>query len=143
MEAELEPGLTYTDVQLSCIAAIFSRDTFSDAEDDRGKASSFARIDMPVEFIEVIHTLPNKIRGNHVHHSTEETLSVLSGKLALYVLCDCPDQHVFVKTMSSGDTVLLPKGTPHTLHALQETDAIALFDKDPRSDRDRVHVLKF
>jgi quercetin dioxygenase-like cupin family protein len=143
MTAQLEPGLILTDIQLSCVRATFTRNDFTDAEDDRGQAFLFERLNKPAIFIEVIHTLSGKIRGNHVHKNCDEALNVVSGKLALYLLCDCRDKHVFKRIMKKGDTVVTHKGVPHALQALEETEIVVLFDKDPREDRDRVQILTF
>lgn len=143
MTAQLEPNLLLTNIQLSCIQATFSKDAFVDAKDDRGRVFLFDQLNKPAIFIEAIHTLPNKIRGNHVHQNCDETLNVVSGKLALYLLCNCPRKHVFKRIMKNGDTVITPKGVPHALQALEKTEIVVLFDKDPRHDRKRVQILAF
>ncbi len=143
MIAELESGFTLVANQPPCINATFTRESFTNAEDDRGQAFLFERTQEPAVFVEVIHTLPEKIRGNHVHQNCDETLNVVSGKLALYLLCNCNDKHVLRRTMEKGDTVTTHKGTPHALQALEETEIVVLFDKDPRKDRDRVQIVNF
>ena len=143
MTVRLESDLIFTDVQLPCIQAKFIKDGFTNAEDDRGQAFLFERFNKPAIFIEVIHTLSDKIRGNHVHQNCDETLNVVSGKLVLYLLCSCTDKHVFKRIMEKSDTVFIPKGVPHALQALEETEIVVLFDKDPREDRDRVQILRF
>jgi len=143
MTVQLESGLTPTDIQLSCVSATFTRNSFTDTEDDRGQAFLFERFNNPATFIEVIHTLPGKIRGNHVHQNCDETLNVVKGEMTLYLLCNCPKKHVFKQTMKSGDTVVTPKGLAHALQAIKETEIVVLFDQDPRADRDRVQILTF
>lgn len=143
MTVQLEPGLTLTKVQPPCVRATFIRNNFTDSEDDRGKAFLFERLNEPAVFIEVIHTLSGKIRGNHVHQNCDETLNVACGKLALYLLCNCADKHVFKRIMRRGDSVITHKGVLHALQALEETEIVVLFDKDPREDRDRVQILAF
>lgn len=142
-EPELEHSLLFTDNQPTCIKATFRQNNFTNAFDDRGQAFMFERLDKPAIFIEVIHTLAGKIRGNHVHQNCDETLNVVSGKLALYLLCSCPQRHVFKRIMQENDTVITSKGVPHALQALEDTQIVVLFDKDPREDRERVQILKF
>lgn len=143
MIAELEPGLISVDNQPACITAIFTRYEFTNAEDDRGRAFLFERSHNPAVFVEVIHTLAGKIRGNHVHRNCDETLNVVSGKMALYLLCNCEQKHVYKRIMQENDTVITPKGVPHALQALEDTEIVVLFDRDPSKDRDRVQILKF
>lgn len=143
MTAELESGLISTDSQLVCIEATFTRNNFTNAKDDRGKAFLFKRSHTPAIFIEVIHTLAGKIRGNHVHQNCDETLNVVSGKMVLYLLCNCGQKHVYKRIMQENDTVITPKGVPHALQALEDTEIVVLFDHDPSNDRDRVKILKF
>lgn len=142
MTAELESGLTLVDTKPVCIPAIFTKGTFTDAEDNRGQAFLFERFDNPATFVEVIHTLQDKIRGNHIHQHCDETLNVVSGKLAIYLLCDCPNRHVFKQIMHRGDTVVTPKGIAHALQAIEDAEIVVLFDEDPREDRERVQILK-
>ena len=143
MKAQLEPGLKLTKTLLPCLRSAFTRGAFVDAADNRGRAFLFERLENPAVFIEVIHTAPDKIRGNHVHQNCVETLNVVSGKLVFYQLCDCPEKHVLEQVMKSGDTVVTQKGVPHALQTLEETEIVVFFDKDPRKDRDRVQILAF
>jgi len=142
MIAELESDLIFTDSQPTCIEATFVRNDFTNGTDDRGQAFLFERLDKPAFFIEVIHTLSGKIRGNHVHQNCDETLNVVSGKVAVYLLCSCVQKHVYKRIMQENDSVITPKGVPHALQALEDTEIVVLFDKDPRRDRDRVQILK-
>jgi quercetin dioxygenase-like cupin family protein len=143
MTAQLEPNFTLTDNQPACVQIEFIKNNFSDTEDDRGRALLFEQVNKPATFIEVINTLSGKIRGNHVHQECDEVINVVSGKLDLYLLCDCVDRHVFKHAIAKGDTAIIPKGTPHALQALEETDIVVSFEKDPRKDRDRVQILSF
>lgn len=143
MIAELEPGLISIDSQPICIAATFTSNDFTNAEDDRGQAFLFKRLHKPAIFIEVIHTQAGKIRGNHVHQNCDETLNVVSGKMALYLLCNCGQKHVYKQIMHENDTVITRKGVPHALQALEDTEIVVLFDQNPSQDRDRVQILNF
>jgi mannose-6-phosphate isomerase-like protein (cupin superfamily) len=145
MSVQLEPGLILTETQPPCIKATFTdakKGAFVNAEDERGQVFLFERLQSPAVFVEVIRTLPNKVRGNHVHYTCDETLHVVSGKIELYLLCE-HQEHVFKRTMRSGEVVTTPKGTPHALYSQQESECVVLFDKDPRNDRDRVPILVF
>lgn len=145
MNVQLEQGLTLTELQPDCVKAIFTdirQGAFVAAEDERGQAFLFERLQSPAVFVEVIHTSPNKIRGNHVHQNCDETLHVVSGEIELYLLCE-HKQHVFKRVMKKGEAAITPKGTPHALRSIQESECVVLFDKDPRNDRARVPVLVF
>jgi dTDP-4-dehydrorhamnose 3,5-epimerase-like enzyme len=92
--------------------------------------------------IEVIHSRPHVVRGNHRHRRCSETLTVLNGVLDMYLLCDCPGRHLFCKRMESGASVHLPPGTAHAVHTLAETAITSVFvDGDPRLDRERVELI--
>jgi uncharacterized RmlC-like cupin family protein len=146
MPARLEETLKLVGVRPSCVEATFSsadKGSFVAAQSERGRASIFDRAQSPAVFIEVIHTLPNVVGGNHVHKNCNETLNVVSGLLELYLLCNCPKKHVFKKTMGNGETVYTPKGVPHALYTLEETETVVFFDNDASHDRDRVAILMF
>lgn len=112
MTAELEQGLTPIDSQPVCIAATFTRNNFINAKDDRGQAFLFKRSHKPATFIEVIHTQAGKIRGNYVHRNCDETLNVVSGKIALYLLCNCGQGHVYKRIMQENDKLSHTKVYP-------------------------------
>ena len=145
MDAKLEEGLELTASQPDCIKAVFTdsqEKSFILAEDERGKVFLFERFQSPAVFIEVIHTGADKIRGNHVHETCDEVLHVVSGEIELYLLCEHA-KHVFKHVMRKGDAVVTPKGVPHALRSIEESECVVLFDKDPRNDRARVPILKF
>ncbi|HSX29567.1 MAG TPA: cupin domain-containing protein [Candidatus Saccharimonadales bacterium] len=145
MDSLLEEGLELIAQQPGCIKATFTssqQGAFTVAEDERGAAFLFERFQSPAVFIEVIKTAAGKIRGNHVHQNCNETLHVISGEVELYLLCK-EGKHVFKRIMRQGDVVVTPKGTPHALRSLQKSECVVLFDKDPRSDRARVPILKY
>lgn len=143
MIAELESDLEPIHSQAVCIEATFTRSDFINVEDDRGQAFLFKRFQKPIVFIEVIHTMSGKIRGNHVHQNCDETLNVVSGKMALYLLCNCGQSHVYKRIMHENDAVIICKGVPHALQALEDSEIVVLFDQDPNKDRHRVKILKF
>lgn len=92
--------------------------------------------------IEVIHSRPHVVRGNHRHWRCTETLTVLSGALDIYLLCSCPGRHLFCRRMESGASVDLPPGTAHAVYTLAETEIVSVFaDDDPRLDRERVELI--
>lgn len=145
MSTILEEDLELVDLWPDCIKATFTdfrKGNFVISEDERGKAFLFERFKSPAVFIEVIRTAPNKIRGNHVHHQCNETLHVVNGAIELYLLCK-HGKHVFRQEMREGDVVITPKGTPHALRSIQESECVVLFNKDPRNDRTRIPILKF
>ena len=141
--ARLEPGYVLVDTVLPCINAQFIVSEFTQADDNRGSASFFERFNEPAVFVEVIHTLPNMVRGNHVHEYCDETMNIISGKIELFLLCNCPEKHVLKRVMRSGETVVSRAGVPHALYALKKTEIAVLFSQDPRSDRERVQILTF
>ena len=60
------------------------------ATDSRGRVHGLAFDAMPIRFVEVIHSEPAVIRGNHVHRHCVEILTVVSGDLTVYLSCSCP-----------------------------------------------------
>jgi mannose-6-phosphate isomerase-like protein (cupin superfamily) len=145
MNAQLESGLTLSNVQPDCIKASFVDNKEANlvvAQDSRGQAFLFERFHRPAVFVEFIRTLPDRVRGNHVHQDCDEMLYVVSGEIEIYWLCE-HGTHVFGQALKSGESVLTPKGTPHALRSVNESECIVLFDKDPRKDRTRAPILVF
>ena len=112
------------------------------AEDLRGELIAIDCAAVQPTLIEVIQTRPHVVRGNHRHRRCSEVLSVTSGMLDMYLLCDCPGQHLFCKRVERGASVHLPPGTAHAVHTLAETSLTSIFiDGDPRLDRERVEMI--
>lgn len=112
------------------------------ASDERGEVIAFDCAVVKPSLVEVIQTRPRVVRGNHLHRRCSEVLTVTSGVLDLYLLCDCPGKHLFCKRMESGDSVHLPPGTAHAVYTLAETTIASVFiNGDPRLDRDRVEMI--
>lgn len=92
--------------------------------------------------VDVTHSRPSVVYGNHRHRCCNEMMTVLSGALDIYLLCACPGRHVFRKRMEAGASVHLPSGTAHAVHTLAETEIISVFtDGDPRLDRERIELI--
>lgn len=145
MQATLETGLQLSENQPDCITAVFTEgnSSFQSASDARGDAFVFDRAEHPATLIEVIHTKPKQVRGNHIHRKCKESFNVLRGSLEFYLLCDCLDRHVFCRIMQPGDSVLVPEGIAHAMYSLEKTEFVAIFSNDPRDDRERVPILVF
>jgi dTDP-4-dehydrorhamnose 3,5-epimerase-like enzyme len=112
------------------------------AVDARGEFFALDTAASPPGFVEVIHSRPQVVRGNHLHRRCTETLTVVSGAIELYLLCGCPGRHVFKRRMDGGASVRIPPGTGHAIHTLTETEIIAVFvDADPREDRERIELI--
>lgn len=146
MKAQIVSGLTPTKVQLDCIKAVYTmseNSSFQSAHDERGDAFVFDRTQEPAMFIEVIRTEQYKVRGNHVHQACTESFNVVDGALDFYLLCVCPERHVYHRTMHAGDSVHIEKSIAHAMYSLEKTEFVAIFDHDPRNDRERVTLLVF
>ena len=112
------------------------------AADARGELIAIDCAIAQPTLIEVIQTRPWVVRGNHRHRRCEEALTVTSGALDIYLLCDCPGKHLFCKRMERGASIHLPAGTAHAIHTLAETGTVSIFtDGDPRLDRERVEII--
>ena len=112
------------------------------SSDERGDLTAFEFRHMHPYLIEVLHSRPRLVRGNHRHRRCTELLTVLSGALDMYLLCGCPGKHVFCRRMERGDSVYLPPGTAHAFHSLSELAVSSIFiDSDPRLDRERVDLI--
>lgn len=112
--------------------------------DERGELAVFAFRDKKPCLIEVIHSRPNVIHGNHRHRRCSELLTVVSGEANMYLLCGCPARHLFQRRMKGSDSIYLPPGTAHAFHALSDLVVSSIFiDNDPRLDRERVDLIYF
>lgn len=112
------------------------------AVDIRGEFFALDSTSARPGFIEIIHSRPGVVRGNHRHLRCTETLTVLSGAIDLYLLCGCAGRHLFRRRMQAGASVQLSPGISHAIHTLAETEIVAIFaDGDPRQDRERVAII--
>lgn len=143
----LSPNLILGARCAPCIHAAFSETDDNRliaiaARDARGEFFALECADLRALLIEVIHSRPHVVRGNHRHWRCTETLTVLSGALDIYLLCACPGKHLFCRRMESGASVHLPPGTAHAVYTLDETEIVSVFsDDDPRLDRERVELI--
>jgi mannose-6-phosphate isomerase-like protein (cupin superfamily) len=135
--------------QPPCLSATFHRpgdNPFfaAGAVDDRGTLYGLDFAVIRPHLVEVIHCEPRVVRGNHVHRYCAETFTVLSGEVTMYLLCTCPDKHLFAERMMAGTTVQIPPGAAHAIYAGTRSECVAVFgDGDPRIDRDRVILLEY
>lgn len=143
----VSPNLILATRCAPCIHAAFSEVADNPliaicARDARGEFCALGCANLLPLLIEVIHSRPHVVRGNHRHRRCTETLTVLSGALDIYLLCDCPGKHLFCRRMESGVSVRLSPGTAHAVHTLAETEIVSVFsDDDPRLDRERVELI--
>jgi mannose-6-phosphate isomerase-like protein (cupin superfamily) len=143
----VSPNLMFCERCPPCIHAAFQDIDLNPllvlcSSDERGDLAVFEFRHTHPYLIEVIHTRPQLVRGNHRHRRCSELLTVLSGALDMYLLCVCPGKHVFRKRMERGDSVYLPPGTAHAFHTLSELALSSIFiDGDPRLDRERVELI--
>jgi hypothetical protein len=141
------PNVILATLCAPCIHAAFSEVDNNpligiSASDTRGEFFALGCADLRPQLIEVIHSRPHVVRGNHRHRRCTETLTLLSGALDMYLLCDCAGKHLFRRRMESGASVLLPPDTAHAVHTLAETEIVSVFsDGDPRLDRERVELI--
>lgn len=112
------------------------------AADDRGAFYGLEYAAARPFLVEILHTNAGAVRGNHVHRHCTEIFTVLSGDLDMYLLCDCPEKHLYKKRMNAGTTVAIHPGTAHAIHARTPNESVATFgDNDPRDDRERVELI--
>jgi mannose-6-phosphate isomerase-like protein (cupin superfamily) len=141
------PGLAPVPQCPACLPATFREAgdnplLVASASDDRGEFFALDTAASPPGFVEIIHSRPRAVRGNHLHRRCAETLTVLSGAIDLYLLCACPGRHLYRRRMERGASVLIPPGAGHAVHALLETELIAVFTgADPRQDRERIVLI--
>jgi mannose-6-phosphate isomerase-like protein (cupin superfamily) len=113
------------------------------ATDGRGAVHGLDLGSVPPHLVEIIHSEPHVVRGNHVHRRCTETFTVLTGDIRMYLLCRCPEGHLLEMSMAAGTTVTIPPGTPHAMFADTRSECVAVFGGgDPRDDRDRVTLLE-
>ena len=141
------PDLKLINTPTACVKATFH--TKGDnplfpvsATDERGAFYALDYADIRPHLVEIIHSRPHVVRGNHIHEHCTETLTVLSGGLDVYLLCNCPEKHLLKRHMEAGTTVEISPGIAHAVYTLEETEITAVFgDGDPREDRERVVLI--
>lgn len=112
--------------------------------DEHGELAVFVFRDTAPCLIEIIHSRPHVIHGNHRHRRSTEMLTVVSGVANMYLLCGCSARHVFERRMKGSDSIYLPPGTAHAFHALSDLVVSSIFiGNDPRLDRERVDLIAF
>jgi dTDP-4-dehydrorhamnose 3,5-epimerase-like enzyme len=112
------------------------------ATDDRGTFFGLEYTDTRPFLVEIIHSNPDALRGNHIHRHCTEIFTVLTGNLDMYLLCGCPKKHLYKKTMRDGSTVSIPPGIAHAVYVQTKNESIAIFyDNDPRYDRERMELI--
>ena len=115
-----------------------------DAADNRGTLHGLNFDSVRPHLVEIIHSEPDVVRGNHVHQNCTEIFTVLSGDIDMYLSCTCPGRHLLAARMTAGATVVIPPGTAHAMHARTRNESVAVFgDGDPRDDRDRVMLVEW
>lgn len=114
------------------------------AEDDRGEFFMLDYSTAPPSIVEIIHTKPDKVRGNHVHEHCNETLTMLSGEIDIYLLCSCEERHLLKKKMVGGASALIFPGVAHAVRSRTTCEFTSVFTKgDPRDDRERVQLIAY
>jgi len=143
----INPGLALSMRCAPCIQAAFQPAQDNPliaiaATDARGELVAIDCAAVQPTLVEIFQTRPGVVRGNHRHWLCSEVLTVVSGVLDIYLLCDCQGKHLFCKRMESGASVHLPPGTAHAIHTLTETAIASVFiDGDPRLDRELVEII--
>lgn len=146
-DPKCNPELLPVSSQQPCLSATFQEAGDNallavSAVDIRGEFFALDSANAPPQFIEIIHSRPGVVRGNHLHRRCTETLTVLNGGIDLYLLCGCVGRHLFRRRMNAGASVQLPPGVGHAVHTLTETEIISIFtDGDPRQDRERIALI--
>jgi dTDP-4-dehydrorhamnose 3,5-epimerase-like enzyme len=139
--------LKLVDTPTACLKAVFydpgKNPLFPiSAADERGAFYALDYANIRPHLVEIIHSRPHVVRGNHIHEHCTETLTVLSGSLDMYLLCNCPEKHLSKTHMKAGTTVEISPGIAHAVYALEETEITAVFgDGDPREDRERIVLI--
>lgn len=141
-------NLTLVTLPIPCIDATFYSSPHNplfpvSATDDRGVFYALDCDGLRPQFVEIVHSLPAVVRGNHRHARCTETLSVLSGELELYLLCACPERHLLKTHMDAGSSVQILPGIAHAIFTLDKTEIAAVFSNgDPRQDREIVDLIR-
>jgi quercetin dioxygenase-like cupin family protein len=94
-------------------------------EDERGVIQDWLG---PVDSVTMISTKKGAVRGNHVHHKTDQWTYVVSGRI-LSVRGNGEPEEVGPGGLRA---ILEPAGTPHAWKALEDTFCL-VFTKGPRS----------
>lgn len=143
----ISKNLTLTETLTDCIKVTFYAKGSNpllpiSAADDRGMFYGLDFANIRPYLAEIIHSNRGVIRGNHIHMHCTEALSVLSGEVDIYLLCNCTKKHLFKKRMSEGMTASIGHGIAHAMYTITENESTAVFsDGDPRDDRERVMLI--
>ncbi|HDY88046.1 MAG TPA: NAD-dependent epimerase/dehydratase family protein [bacterium] len=94
-----------------------------------GRGAIFTWIpDQPIVEFNMLHFLPNKIRGNHYHSEFVEYFLVVSGTVVM--VTKDPDTGKEINMMAgSGICFRTPQNTPHAVHAITQSVCISLLTK--------------
>ncbi|QNP71424.1 cupin domain-containing protein [Streptomyces roseirectus] len=76
----------------------------------------------------VIESEPGAVRGNHYHHDESHLMYVVSGRM-IYIEDD-PELGICVAEVGPGQSVVSPKGVPHTTVFPEHTVFVTLSDVD-------------
>jgi len=91
--------------------------------DERGAIFSYIPKDAIVEFV-YIHSKPTGIRGKHFHKHFDEYIIMVNGEGIYYEpLNNGTERKILV---GAGQTIYIPKLTPHTFYALTECKSVSL-----------------
>ena len=91
--------------------------------DHRGAIFSYIPKDPIVEFV-YIHSKPAGVRGKHFHKHFDEYIMMMQGDGIYYEpLSDGSERKIII---GAGQTIYIPKHTPHTFYPLTECKAVSM-----------------
>lgn len=93
------------------------------AVDDRGAIFSYVPKDAIVEFV-YVYSKPTGVRGKHFHKHFDEYIMMVDGEGIYYEPLEGGDERKII--VGSGQTIYIPKYTPHTFYPLVECKAVSL-----------------
>tara|TARA_Y100000114_G_scaffold156325_1_gene183123 strand:- start:472 stop:849 length:378 start_codon:yes stop_codon:yes gene_type:complete len=93
------------------------------AVDHRGAIFSYVPKDAIVEFV-YVYSKPTGVRGKHYHKHFDEYIMMVDGEgIYFEPLSDGTERKIIV---GSGQTIYIPKNTPHTFYPLVTCKAVSL-----------------
>lgn len=91
--------------------------------DHRGAIFSYIPKDPIVEFV-YIHSKPAGVRGKHFHKHFDEYIMMMQGDGIYYEpLSDGSERKIII---GAGQTIYIPKHTPHTFYPLTECKVVSM-----------------
>jgi mannose-6-phosphate isomerase-like protein (cupin superfamily) len=101
-------------------------------QDSRGEIIDVLK-KAPIDYVTIIRTRKNAVRGNHYHKETSQYLYVLQGKIR--VVSQMPDGPVHDVVLVAGDLILNVPLERHALESLEDSVCLVM-TRGPRGGED-------